>query len=872
VGRPRPLSGRVGLDRLRLARLGRLLALAALWMVGLSARGWAAEATLVWISGPPRSGEDTTVQVMVHELDRLVGGVPPVLRFGAGELVSGPVELTPGLWSVQLRAPSEPGLLQVEVAVSDRRRSETFEVAPPRRSPLTVDVVEEVPIGQGRPWLLRVLSPGGVRPEDLQIEPSEGALQSVQETVGPNGEAGALLSWVPSGDPFPRVALLALRDRRHPRDTPAWVALSLRGRPRVPVSTLPGAEVTLKIGSRSYGPVVAGPDGVATLNMEVRPGEVLAEVFVTDGSGNTQHSSLSLGGDAHPVLATVGSEAGPGVGERPTVFVSATRPDGRPWRESAPACRTSLGEEGVVRPDGVGQWRVSFGAPAQDAIFDIRVDCSLGSDAHSSVRIPVSRDVPARIVLRAFPTELSADAPLAQVEAHLENGAGDRLPASGLRLAADLGKIGYSPERGSLDGSVQGAYAGDEAIHQGADRLRATWDRPAGSGEPDRVRLSGHWTSGEGPVFAARVLDARGLPLAGVPVRLLLRGEAEDAATVASTDTRGWATFTIPSTRLPAVAPQGTERAPVIGVARVDDEEAQLGLLPGLQLGARPEDPDLSTALPITIRTGRVRSVFLSTEPRAVVGGGGASARVIVRLIDATGHPVSAEGLSLQATDGTLSSPRELGAGTYEATFTPSGRMISGTVRLTVSSAEARFADTSTEIEVLPPTVQWAPGLSSGAIFGGGGSTAIFGVSGDLLLPRIPGRWYGRIWGSWFRRVAFDEDELSGDAVRASIDVVPLGVGVYSRQPWARLTTWFGGGPVLVPYRSEVTIGSQDSSRGPGLSGPGWSASAGVGWRVRRSEIDLELTFLGLSISGEGSGWSGRVGGFAPTLGYRLLY
>jgi hypothetical protein len=120
--------------------------------------------------------------------------------------------------------------------------------------------------------------------------------------------------------------------------------------------------------------------------------------------------------------------------------------------------------------------------------------------------------------------------------------------------------------------------------------------------------------------------------------------------------------------------------------------------------------------------------------------------------------------------------------------------------------------------------------------------------------------------------VAFDEDELSGDAVRASIDVVPLGVGVYSRQPWARLTTWFGGGPVLVPYRSEVTIGSQDSSRGPGLSGPGWSASAGVGWRVRRSEIDLELTFLGLSISGEGSGWSGRVGGFAPTLGYRLLY
>jgi hypothetical protein len=218
-----------------------------------------------------------------------------------------------------------------------------------------------------------------------------------------------------------------------------------------------------------------------------------------------------------------------------------------------------------------------------------------------------------------------------------------------------------------------------------------------------------------------------------------------------------------------------------------------------------------------------------------------------------------------------VSEARRRQDGTWEALFTPPASVPYATVLISATSADDSFPEATTELELIPRTVRYAPGLTGGYLIGrrGFGSPWV-GAEVDMRLPWGGERLFGRLGIGLYGEQASLQDLT--DVVVLDLDVIPITLGMLSREVRGRYSGWVGAHVIVAPFLLQTRFGDSVGTGGPGIAGPGIGLFSGVGVRMRAGEPQLQLAYHFLTMEGADTGWDGPIGGLALTAGYKLLY
>lgn len=818
----------------------------------------AAHAAVVLLTpdGPLLPGQENHLVVVLHHEGRTLTETVPALGAKPGDVYPAEGRVRDGVYAYRYVAPPElPPHVVFTVGTGGGGIT--------RISLPTAPIPE--PLLQGPRGGLDVRA-GGERTveipfsaEDLPF-PEQIQLTATEGTVGiaRREEDELVVRFTPGEERFPRVAVVGIRDRRYPGTPPTWIPVRVWGHPRIPVKTEPGALVTLEVGGRSFGPFEADAGGRAVARIPVPPGEETARVHIEDALGNVQQTTLNLVRESTPTLAWMAEPVRAGGSMPAMLHLAAFDPSGQPWRGDPPRCRMSPG--GHVEPVMVGPGRYRVAPTRADAedFLDLKATCVLpDAGARVQTRLPVGEGVPHRLVLRVYPEALSADFPVGQVQVFLEDRQGDRLPPHNIELGADHGTLEME---GKEARSLRAEYNGAAAASYGEDRLWARYLLPEGNGIPHRLQVAhgAVTTDRTSLVVYGRATDAAGRPLSGVVLMLDAGGTARGA----TTNERGWAE---------ALVPYDPEAEVLLLRARSGSLVHRWPYLPQDPGPAADIDaPDLKAVLKVPITAGRVREVFLSTDPSVVQTNPAESSRVTVRLVDRDGNAVRDKSLEVRASQGEVTRLKTRADGTYEAWFHPPAGLLSGTVTLTATGREGAFA-ASTDIQLEPRPLSYAAGLGIGGLHNLG---AISSILGELFVeartPLLRRRLVLRLSGSAFG----DTQELDDGNVTTDTTWYPVTLSALVRQERGLRTSWVGAGFLGLGYHHHIDYGGQvaDEVDDTGITGPGVALFGGLGLRFALGELGLEFRYLQLPSDFGVVKYEGNVGGLAPRLQYRILF
>jgi hypothetical protein len=355
-----------------------------------------------------------------------------------------------------------------------------------------------------------------------------------------------------------------------------------------------------------------------------------------------------------------------------------------------------------------------------------------------------------------------------------------------------------------------------------------------------------------------RAIDAFGRPLADRELALTVEGRTVTAVT----NERGWAVAPVP-------APESTAPWTISAASGALVRKALV--FPGARLGRDPARADLEAVVEIPIVVGRIREVAIWSDPKTLTAGG-ETARIQVRLTDRSGNPVTDETIELRASAGTVTEPKPKSDGTYEATFAPPPGFTQGTIRITVTGKSSAIK-TSTEIEVAPRAVSFAPGVHAGYLISPPNLYAPFiGLQFDNKLGRQSS--FPLFLRATLGVILASTDVQDESAEHLSAQFAPLGVSLLYRRDSVRRTAWWvGGGPAIAGYRATATYVDDQHVSGLGVTYPGISFDLGYGWRVGGGgELALNANYLFLpSVQDIGVGWE-SLSGVVTTFGYKVLY
>jgi hypothetical protein len=851
------------------------------------ASAFAADVLLYAPDGAPAPGESAAIDVAVSDGGHPVAGARVQVAAGAGAAIAPTGEIAPGRYRFRYRSPVGETTAAFEVRIDDGPAvARTLPLAAP--PPPTFGAPGEVDAGVGTPRIeLRFPRIGGApgAPGARVARVSEGRVIEVRE------EADAVIVVVePGAERQARVMAVALLDVASPRQTPVFGIVRLRARPQLTLTADPGSTLSVRVAKRTYGPFVADSTGAAVVTFDVFPGETAYEVTVADDLGNTQRSQGPLPGVTRPVLVGVDAPRPGHAGAELTL--AAWSPSGAAWTGAAPVCRSGAGVRADAIPVSKGLFRYDVDAPdTGGALFDPRVECGL-ADATVAFRIPLGAERADRIELRVYPDALSADFPIAQVQAALLDRRGERLPPDALRLSARTGDLTVEP----ADGALRGDYRGGAAVEQGGDELTATWNHPAGTGPAWSLELSvasqvrpaapatpapvapapatpapatptpvapapaAPAPAGIEPpalVAIARALDHEDRPLAGVPVRVYLGDLSRDGVS----DPRGWVRFEFPG----VPADTTVVRAEAGALAReVAFFPAAPDPLPD------PAAPDLVARVNLPIRAGRVRQVFLDVTPRPLLTGSGATGTVVVRMLDAANNPVRDEPVQITASEGEVGPTTPGDDGSLQARYTPPVGLVDRTVQI---SATTSAGTVSTLLALAPRPVEGGVSVAGGWISNFGTVSApALSVSLAQHIPRLPRLLTARIGVTAYSMTSEVDDPVAGETIGVRATLVPIELGLQATERWGPRSLSAGISAVVAPYSLTVDFGDTRGIAGLALASPGLALHGGAGYRLGSSELFAEAGFLLFSATGGQVSFEGSLGGVSLTAGYRLLY
>lgn len=265
---------------------------------------------------------------------------------------------------------------------------------------------------------------------ELQLFASRG------EVSAPEAEAPGRFraTFHPPRERYPQVAILAAVARGPRGALHGWTVLPLWGQGTAEVRTMPGASVSLRVGTQVFGPLTADAEGRARVPVRVPPG--VEEAFYGQ-------RRIALG---VPPLSRVQA-----IAEQPvlrgdaarevTVRLYAVTPEGRPLVGASfqlEATRGAVARTEAVAPGvSVVRWRLPAGPPGE-----VELSGGIPGDARSAFHVKV-RVVPGSA--RHWALDVDRDTVTADEDARVKvsvralDDAGNPAEAE-LRLASDLGE------------------------------------------------------------------------------------------------------------------------------------------------------------------------------------------------------------------------------------------------------------------------------------------------------------------------------------------------------------------------------------------------------------------------------------------------
>jgi len=823
----------------------------------LSASTARADVILIAPNGPPVSGAEAELLLVLQEGGLPTVESPPTLTAERGRVIADG-SVSPGVYRYRYRAPAA-GESNVSFTIgtgSGAVVKTSLRLAARPESGFSLDTPRlSIRAGSSETLSFKLIGEDLPTPADVVTAVSEGAVEGIYEM-----KDGLLIKFRPGSQRFPRVAIVGVRDDRAGKGPPIWVPVRLYGRPTIPVQTEPGAIVRMEIRGRAYGPYVADENGQAVATPEVYPGERSAAVSIEDQNGNKQSTTLTLGGEARPILVGLPERYGASASAPPVVHLAAFSDGGAIWSGADPKCRLSPGVAIPVITTSVGHYELRAFEPEENDFLDVRVDCEIaGGKAKWQARLPVGRGVPKKLQLRVYPDALSADFPVAQVQAVLEDRLGERLSPDGVTLFAQLGDVQIEPRDGF---AVSGEYNGASAAAEGQDKVFAAFNLPSGQGEAVRLQVgvsaldleSGHYT------VQSRALGRDGLPVEATTV--VLSDGVSDLEV--ETDARGWGSgnFAIES-----------GRTLVWLSARVGERKRTIPFFlayPGEFID--PDAADLTAERTVRITAGRIREVFLSAEPSQIDAVPGAFSRVVVRLVDRSGQIVTDDSLTITASEGEVGSIQTQLDGSVHAILRPPTGMQTGSIKVSAEAQDGAIA-ASTDVVVVPRPYRRAIGL------GVGGMTNLSGIGSpwaqldyDFSLPNLPEQMLLRASVAMYSDNRTLEDSGADTDISVSTRLAPIYFGALLRQEERARSVWVGTGLAALVYQMNVQFGDEPTTRGTGIGGPGVVLMAGTGARLGTGELGVELRYLIASTPPGALTFAGGVGGLSISSSYRVVF
>ncbi|MFT5586246.1 MAG: hypothetical protein ACI9VR_003843, partial [Cognaticolwellia sp.] len=739
----------------------------------------------------------------------------------------------PGLWKQEL-IPSV-GESKVLLRIGGDARQITVEPALVSQihAPISVDSWVDQPLR---------FQVGGIPSERLAVVLPEGKLTSVETKsdglqleleLGPSEEA--------------RVIQIGLYDLSEPQAEVVWVLARIARRAEISLATEPGSKVSVEVEGRVFGPVTAGPERKVSLSVPVLPGQVEAKAISEDSAGNRSATTITLALSPQPSLGLMVLPGPQGVAR---LALRASNARGKAWTGPDPTCVVNPGlglELILLRP---GEWTAAL--PSQTAqTVDLRVSCQLEEQA-VTVSQRSAAGVPSRIVLRAWPEELSSDFPVSQIQASLEDARGERLPPQGLSLKAAFGTVSSPVVE---DRMLRADYLG--RAEEPLDTVQAQWTEPPSSQPVERLSIELARRGEQGEVVV-RALDSRGKPVQGAEVVLWL----DDQRLAARSDTRGRARLRFDS----------EDRVTPLRV-QSGEHWAEGLYLPWVDYPVIGElGPDLVAESTVSIRAGRVRKAELSVDREVLYASRAATATVVVVLLDRGGVPVVDEQVRLSASEGFVSELIPQADGSLQGVYQAPPGLRAGEVQVRLDPLDGTFEAKEVTLEIRPPPITRSPGLAVGVL---ANTTGLLGPFGSLSWESAlasPSVFSLRLELGVYR---LNRDlNLSSGSVSLGMEVLPITLSGHRRWNSGLWSSWVGGGVVAAPYRSRswfVEDGVEQEGRTQiGIHGPGLQLYGGRGFRVRGGEAFGELRYLALGSRADEI--SGQVGGVTGTLGFRIVY
>jgi len=753
----------------------------------------------------------------------------------------------PGVFAYRCDVPIQSRAVEFSIGVFGGRYVERLETF---RAPESALRVPERVEGVARTGEVVFVVQGEDLPpaEALQLSTSEGRVAGVSRV-----EDGIEVRILPDESRYPRHLTVGLRDPTR-IEKPAWVSVRLRARLKLDYVTEPGASAEFRVGERTYGPFEADSDGRISAWIDQYPGESVAQAIFSDDLGNETVKNIPLAtkSEATIVALPTGELV---VGQHPPeVYLRASSGDGGAWNRTPPTCRTPAFDLQTLALER-GTWVVPLPEVEADDPQDLRIECNIGINASTALRVPVAQGIPQTIRLRVWPTELRADFPEAEIHVMVEDALGERVDVTGLRVEAVRGEVTMEETAGL---SARGEYAGGDAVDAGLDSVRVTYDAPPSDSYVSSVMLGWDDIPMAGRVtLHARALDAHARPVEGVEVEL----DAGAASETGISGPDGWVSVDV-------VVPM--RRGPVRLAAAARDHRDSVLVLKGQEASElQPGAPDLRADQVIKLSPGRVAGISVSVDPVNLRAGPGAVAYVRVRLEDRAGKAVVDEPVVLVASSGTVGPLRPKADGTFIAEYQPEAGETSAQVMLT---AETESLHSTTTLNVQPRLVRlslaaYGGGLSNFAAV----SAPLVGLDADFRVRHklLGERLMMRVGGA---RYAFERSyRLDGERWTVSSAVYPVHLSLLYRADRGPAAGWFGGGAAVAFLDMQAQTGGSVVLDGLLLTG-GPVVITGVGHRFLGGEVFLTVRAHWLRGVGSDVGFSGNIGGLAAGAGYRILF
>ncbi|HVR02524.1 MAG TPA: hypothetical protein VMT47_10350 [Polyangia bacterium] len=171
------------------------------------------------------------------------------------------------------------------------------------------------------------------------------------ELPRPTGVPGRFTArYVAPADRFPEVALLVAEVGGGAQRLRGVARLPLHANTEMPLRTSPLAEVTLRVGGKSFGPVVADKQGHVKIPIEVPPGVRVGTARAVDHNGNVNETEVDLQPAPYRRVLIIGPPAAE-VASFAEVAVLGLDASGEP---ATPGRLSLRAAEGLVHPIGDG--------------------------------------------------------------------------------------------------------------------------------------------------------------------------------------------------------------------------------------------------------------------------------------------------------------------------------------------------------------------------------------------------------------------------------------------------------------------------------------------------------------------------------------